>query len=300
VNPDLLEAAFYDELEKIALGGQLGKGFAELGRTLSSGVGQVGQGAQKALFGQLIPTGVAGAHGAGEMMLRKGGLLGGLVGSGHRLEQAGMGMRETMAQRVAKAPGLAAAARATNPAQMAEITEAAKAMGRSDPGAATRIGSHMVESVGHHAAHATPAGMVFKSVGIPLGGAMEGFSRGAGRELRATSSPALQRAGGLMERNAKRVGRIGEMAGVPALALGAHIPLGAAGLVGGKLLGAAVPALTHGLHGAGAVGEYAHHALSDVAGDVAQRGAAWKAKFLGGRMGGRAGQLMQNAGDALT
>lgn len=286
-----------DPLVKEALGGLLG----QLGQGVGQAARSVGEGAKNLTVGKLIPTGVAG-HGGKEMLLRQGGLFGGLMGAGHRMEQAGMGMRQTAAQRVAQAPGLSAAARATSPAQMQEIGQAAKAMGRSDPGAAGRIASHVVESTGHHINHATPAGLAFKSVGIPLGGALEGLARGGGRELQNSSVGALQGAGRGLERHAKTIGRVGEMAGVPAMALGAHVPLGAAGLIGGKMLGAAMPALPAAeaaLHHAGDIGHYVHHGVSDVLGEGARQGAAWKAKFLG-RRAGAAGGALNAIGDALT
>lgn len=307
------EEAFWTELTKMAAAGQiddltkealglatLGQGIGQLGKSVGQGIGAATQGIQHAAFGKLIPTGVQGAHGAGEMMLRKGGLFGGLMGAGHQMEQAGMNMRSTMAQRVAQAPGLSAAARATSPSEMAEIGTAAKAMGTQDPGTAARIGSHVVESTGHHIAHASPVQLAAKSIGIPLGGALEGLARGSGRELRSSGNQLAQRAGGVLERNAKGIGRVGELAGVPAMAMGLHAPLSAAGLIGGKLIGSAMPAAEHMIEHAGPAAEYAHHAASDLVGNIAQRGASFKAKFLGNRLGGRAGQAMNGLGDALA
>ena len=309
------EQAFFSELEKLgavsklaslgideeflkeALPGILGQATQGLAR----GAQAVGQGAKNLAVGKVIPTGVMG-HTGKEMMLRQGGLFGGLMGTGHRMEQAGQQMRQTMAQRVAQTPGLTAAAQATNPAQMAEIRNAATAMGRSDPGAAGRIASHVVESTGHHINHATPAGLAFKSVGVPLGGALEGLARGGGRELQNSGVGALRAAGGGLERNAKMIGRVGEMAGVPAMALGAHIPLGAAGLIGGKMLGAAMPmapAAEAALHHAGDIGHYIHHGASDLLGEGARQGAAFKAKFLG-RRAGPAGGALNALGEALS
>jgi hypothetical protein len=308
-----LERAFYDELEKLGamdkLAGldladdlvkeALGNFLGQMGQNLAAGAKNVAQGAKNFAVGRTIPTGVMG-HTGKEMMLRQGGLFGGLMGAGHRMEQAGMGMRQTMAQRVAQTPGLAAHAAQTSPAQMAEISNAARAMGRSDPGAAGRIASHVVESTGHHINHATPAQLAFKSVGVPLGGALEGLARGGGRELQQTGVGALQSAGRGLERNAKTIGRVGEMAGVPALAMGAHIPLGAAGLVGGKLMGAAMPAAEHALHGVGEMaGDYLHHGASDLLGEGARQGAAWKARFLG-RRAGAAGGALNTLGEALS
>lgn len=311
----VFERAFFDELEK--LGGMskvagldladdlvkeaLGNFLGQMGQGLAQGARNVAAGAKNLAVGKVIPTGVVG-HTGKEMMLRQGGLFGGLMGTGHRMEQAGMQMRQTMAQRVAQTPGLAAAAQATSPAQMQEISQAARAMGRSDPGAAGRIASHVVESTGHHINHASPAALAFKSVGVPLGGALEGLARGGGRELQNSSVGALRAAGGGLERNAKMIGRVGEMAGVPAMALGAHVPLGAAGLIGGKMLGAAMPAMPAAeaaLHHAGDIGHYIHHGASDLLGEGARQGAAWKARFLG-RRAGAAGGTLNALGEALS
>lgn len=316
------ESAFWDELEKIGalnrldglrdnpmvkealpaiaqtamqgLGraaGAVRQGAGQVASAVGQGARQLGTGIQHAAVGRVIPTGVAGNHGK-ELMLRKGGLFGGLMGTGRKMEEAGMAMRQTAAQRVAAAPGLSAAGRLTSPQQMQEIQQAAKAMGRSDPGAARRIGSHMVESTGHHIEHASPAALAFKSVGVPLGGALEGFSRGAGRELQQVGAKPLQSLGRGMETHAKTVGRVGEYVGVPAMAMAAHAPLGAAGLIGGKLLGVAghavAPGVEAALHHAGDIGQYAHHAISDVAGEGARRitGAAGNlAAQRGGRLG---------------
>jgi hypothetical protein len=309
------EQAFFSELEKLGAVSKLaGLGIEEellkealpamLGQAaqgLAQGARAAGQGVKQLAVGKMIPTGVAGAGGK-EMLLRQGGLFGGLMGTGHRMEQAGMQMRQTMAQRVAQTPGLSAAAQVTSPGQMQEIAQAARAMGRSDPGAAGRVASHVVESTGHHINHASPAALAFKSVGVPIGGALEGLARGGGRELQRSSVGAVQGVGRGLERNAKLVGRVGEMAGVPALALGAHIPLGAAGLIGGKMLGAAMPAMPAAeaaLHHAGDIGHYIHHGASDLLGEGARQGAALKAKFLG-RRAGAAGGALNALGEALS
>jgi len=349
------EHAFWDELEKIgalnqieglrdnqfvkealpALAQTAMQGFGGLASAAKQGLGraagavaqgarQVGTGVQHAAVGRLIPTGTIGDAGK-EMMLRKGGLFGGLMGTGRRMEQAGIGMRQTAAQRVAATPGLSAVGRVTSPQQMQEIQHAAQSMGRSDPGAAGRIGSHMVESTGHHIEHATPAGMAFKTVGIPFGGALEGLSRGVGKELHTAGSaslaampeaqrfaqqlrPGFNAAGATnlgrgLQTHAKTIGRVGEYAAIPAMAAAAHVPLGAAGLIGGKLLGAgaaaAAPGLEHAVHHAGDIGQYLHHAASDVVGEGSRR-ATGALSNLAARRGGRMGMIGTAIGGAVA
>ncbi len=211
---------------------------------------------------------------------------------GGKLQATGQQMRETAEQAVTRK------GHSLNPQQAAHLRSDVAAAGIPQPTAATRIGGHMVEGMGKRVAHTTPSGALLKSVGIPFGGAMEGLARGAGEEL-VRGSGAIQTGlggaaktmgGGVrgslgrgLQAAAPRIGTVGEMVGVPALATAAGIPLTGLGLIGGKAMGVAAPALEHALH---AGGDFAHHIGSDVAGVMGQRAAA-----LGGRVGSVASSI---------
>lgn len=280
----VFRAAFIDELQKVAqANGGIEPWSGELEKFASSALldelvkealvqqfgqmaGRVGSAVKGAFVGSQIPTGFM--EGGKQVMLRKGGLFGGAMGAGKRMEQAGQAMRETMAQRVAKT-GLK-----TSPTEMAGIQKSVGSMGRTDPGVAGRIAGHTVESTGAHIRHATPAGMVLKGVGVPIGGAMEGLTRGSGKELQRSGTAAVQRLGRGMEKVAPRVGQIGELGAVPLMATGLGIPITGAGLFGGQMLGAAAhaaPLLEGAIH---AGGEFAHHLGGDVAGAMGAKGVA--------------------------
>jgi hypothetical protein len=136
-------------------------------------------------------------------------------GVGARMEQYGRSMRQTPVQRV-RAAGLS-----LKPGEAQEITELTRRMGGTS-GAGRMVGG-TVEGAGAHMAHAPAWKMALNPIGIPMGGAMEGATRQAGREAvaaganlaaggRAGVGRALGRAGTGLQRAAPVVGQVGEMA----------------------------------------------------------------------------------------
>lgn len=161
-------------------------------------------------------------------------------GTGARMQQWGKSMRQTPVQRV-QAAGLKLA-----PGEAQQITDVTKRMGGTS-GAKRMIGG-TVEGAGAHMAHSPGWKMALNPLGVPMGGAMEGFVRQGGREAvaaggqlaaggRHTAGRALGRVGTGLQRAAPVVGQVGEMATMAAT----HLPS-----VAGNLGVSAVHGLTGG------------------------------------------------------
>jgi len=144
-------------------------------------------------------------------------------------------------------------------------------------GVGRRVAGEVAQSAGHHYAHKSTLGNVLNPLGGAIGGVAEGLTRSAGKELHGAGQAvggrvggALQAAGTGVQRAAKPAGMAGEVAGLASLGSALHAPLSAAGLLGGKMMGAAA-------HAAPAVGEALHHAghtvghaVHDVVGTASQ------------------------------
>ncbi len=140
-------------------------------------------------------------------------------------------------------------------------------------GAGRRVLGEVAQSAGHHYSHKSTLGNVLNPLGGAIGGVAEGLTRSAGKELHTGGGSvggrlggAMQTAGKGLQAAAKPAGMAGEVAGLAGLGSALHAPLSAAGLVGGKMVGAAAhaaPAIGEALHGAGHV---VGHAVHDVVG----------------------------------
>jgi len=144
-------------------------------------------------------------------------------------------------------------------------------------GVGRRVAGEVAQSAGHHYAHKSTLGNALNPLGGAIGGVAEGLTRSAGKELHGAGQSvggrtggALRAAGTGLQRAAKPAGMAGEVAGLASLGSALHVPLSAAGLLGGKVMGAAAhaaPAVGDALHHAGhTVG----HAVHDVVGNAGQ------------------------------
>lgn len=243
----MVRAAFLDELEKI--GSQHGippwvgdlerfEYFVEGMQKEAFGFSQIGQGV-RAAAGKLMPMAAAGA-GPEVQAFRKGtGFFSTGIGSG--LHQGGK-MLAHNAPAAGQAAGLAA--------------KDVGALGAMRPtSAGRRIAGETAIGAGHHMQHAGPGLMAMNPVGVPMGGAIEGFTRGVGKELQGAGNRGVQAAGHALVRHAPKVGYGGE------LLAGMGLPVtGLAGVAGHQLggavahhLGGAAHQLAHGV-GAHALG----------------------------------------------
>jgi len=148
---------------------------------------------------------------------------------------------------------------------------------------AHRVAGETAHAAGHHLQHSSGLKKALNPLGVPLGGAIEGFTRGVGKELQGTGSNVARRIGSGMVQHAGKAGLVGEIGSVGALGAAAHIPLSAAGVLGGKL----APALS-------ALGETAGHIGQDAVGTAAQRVMPRLGQFAG-----RAAGLLGRAAPAV-
>lgn len=147
------------------------------------------------------------------------------------------------------------------------------ALGAMKPSnAASRIAGETAVGAGHHLEHANAGLMALNPVGVPMGGAIEGFTRGVGRELQNVGHKGVQSAGRLMQKHAPKVGLGGELLAGGLL----HTP-GLAAQAGAALAPGAAGAVQH-LLGAGAQEMYSR------APKLVPR-AMQMAKNVGGRLG---------------
>lgn len=228
-------------------------GLASIGQGLS-GIGQgIGQGV-KAVAGRLLPGAAAGAaRGAGAVAaeaapnFRKGmGFFS--TGMGRDLHAGGK-MLAHNSQAAGQAAGLGA--------------RDVSALGAMKPSsAAGRIAGETAIGAGHHMEHAGAGLMALNPVGVPMGGAIEGFTRGVGKELQNVGHQGVQSAGRLLQKHAPKVGFGGEL------------------LAGGMLH---APGLAATIGGAAAPG--AAEAVQHLVGAGAQEAITRGPKFLRGRMG---------------
>lgn len=162
----------------------------------------------------------------------------------------------------------------------------------AEAGIGRRVAGEVAQSAGHHYAHKSTLGNMLNPLGGAIGGVAEGLTRSAGKELHGAGTSLGGRAGSAMmaggaglQRAAKPVGMAGEVAGLAGLGSALHVPLSAAGLVGGKVMGAAAhaaPAMGEALEHAG---HMASHAVHDMVGTAGQglAGRARNAAGLGAR-----------------
>lgn len=158
----------------------------------------------------------------------------------------------------------------------------------SPAGVGRRVLGEVAQSTGHHYAHKSTVGNLLNPLGGAIGGTAEGLTRAAGKELHTAGTNLGGRAGSVaqsagkgLQAAAKPAGMVGEVAGLAGLGSALHAPLSAAGLVGGKIMGAAAhaaPAVGEALeHGGHAVA----HAVHDVVGTASQ-GLANRARSAAG------------------
>jgi hypothetical protein len=136
-----------------------------------------------------------------------------------------------------------------------------------------RVTGEVAHSVGHHYANKGTLSNLINPLGGALGGAAEGLTRAAGKELHTAGSgiagrvgQTMQSAGVGLQRAAKPVGRVGEVAGLAGLGGAIHAPVSLAGAVGHHMVGGlatAAPAIGEAVHG---LGTTAAHAAHDVVG----------------------------------
>jgi len=151
-----------------------------------------------------------------------------------------------------------------------------------------RVAGDVAHSVGHHYANKSTFSNLINPLGGALGGTAEGLTRSAGRELHSAGANvagrtgrAMQTTGSGLQRAAKPMGRVGEVAGLATLGGAVHAPVSLAGLVGHHMAGgaaAAAPAVGEAIHSLGAAGAHAAH---DVIG-TATHGFADKARRAAG------------------
>jgi hypothetical protein len=121
--------------------------------------------------------------------------------------------------------------------------EEAKAIG-IQTGVGSRIAGEAAGSAGHHMEHASTVGKALNPLGKPFGGAIEGVTRGVGKELERGAEGARAAVGRGLQRAAPHVGTAGEIVGAAgtATALGSAVSPMAAGLAGGlKSMGVYAP-----------------------------------------------------------
>jgi hypothetical protein len=156
-------------------------------------------------------------------------------------------------------------------------------------GPVSRTVGEVAHSVGHHYANKSTFGNLINPFGGALGGTAEGLTRAAGRELHGAGTNiagrtgrAMQATGTGLQRSAKNVGRVGEVAGLAGIGGAFHTPVSLAGMVGHHIAGgaaAAAPAIGEAIHG---FGDTAAHAAHDVLGNAAHV-AANKTRMAAGR-----------------
>lgn len=217
---------------------------------------QLAGGLRRGLVGGMSPQGVP-----------MKGVLSGLKGTGHRIEQAGTRMMTSPAQRI-QAAGASAG-------EASQLAQQAERFGVKAPGVAKRIGGEAVQTAGKHVSHASPLQLAVNPVGTVVGGGIEGATRGAGRELvRSTGMAGQAGAGGAraglgraMQAHAGKAGFAGEMATLGALGGMLHVPLSGAGALGTGMAHAS-PMVGHGL---AALGQVGGHMGADALGTLAHK-----------------------------
>jgi hypothetical protein len=137
--------------------------------------------------------------------------------------------------------------------------------------AGRRIAGETAHGVGHHIDHTSMAGLALNPFGEPMGGGIEGLTRGVGKEMQRSGSAGVQAAGRAMQKHAPKVGLGGEIVAGGLL----HTP----GLA--SALGAQLAPTAHGV---------AQHA----AGTFAQSMPKMAPKVMSG-----AGRLAMGAGRAM-
>lgn len=282
---NVVRAAFYDELRKISSGGE------KIAATLTESAllaGALGGGAG-AVHGALIPgnhfPGPSGVGLPGKNTWAKRGLIGAALGLSAGaapiiFNKAKYGTAEEFLH-YAKLAGVGPFGRAPGIFQSfgKDLMAGGKMLGAqklvspgtfAPAGLAQRTVGEMASSAGHHYAHKSTLGNVLNPLGGAVGGMAEGLTRAGGKELTSAGhnvggrmGNAMRAGGAGLQRVAKGVGAAGEVAGLAGLGTALGAPLSAAGLLGGKALGAAAPGLEHALHH---TSQAAHHAVSDITG----------------------------------
>lgn len=161
--------------------------------------------------------------------------------------------------------------------------EQAAAVGQKST-AGGRILGEGLESAGEHMVHASTAGRAMNPLGKPVGGAIEGITRGAGQELqRAAGRAAEVGAGGIrgslgrgLVQQAPRVGQLGEIAGAAGTAtmLGQAVSPAAAGLAAvAKATGTYAPLK-------GAIGHLGLNVAKDTAAHAIEKGVKYAPRAI--------------------
>lgn len=183
--------------------------------------------------------------------------------------------------------------------QMAELNKTTEQIGGTSM--PKRVIGAGVEGAAAHTRH-QGVGRLINPVGTPMGGGIEGMTRQIGREF---SSAGHKGVGGALKRQAGKAGLVGEVAGLAGMGTAAHMPMSAAGLLGGKISGgiaAAAPALAdvagHAAEPLGHAGKVIAHGAEDVVGMATKKLPAFAgrglaaAKGIGARMLSRAPQAV--------
>jgi hypothetical protein len=110
--------------------------------------------------------------------------------------------------------------------------------------AGRRIAGETAMGAGHHMQHAGPGLMAMNPVGVPMGGAIEGFTRGVGKEMQGAASKGVQQAGRALVKHAPKVGFGGEF-----VAGGLLGTPGLGAMAGHQLAGMAGEHMMHAAHG---------------------------------------------------
>lgn len=186
--------------------------------------------------------------------------------------------------------------------QMGELNKATQQIGGTST--AKQMMGAGVEGAASHVRH-KPLMAAINPLGAPIGGAIEGVTRQAGRGLSAAGHKG---AGGALKRHAGKAGLAGEIGALAGMGTAVHAPLSAAGLLGGKISGgvaAAAPALadvaSHAAEPIGHAGKVLAHGAEDAIGMAtkklpafAQRGLQ-AAQGVGSRILGRVPQVAGRA-----
>jgi hypothetical protein len=183
--------------------------------------------------------------------------------------------------------------------QVEELNKATEQIGGTSRSG--RILGAGVEGAAGHTRHHT-IGRVINPIGTPMGGGIEGMTRQIGREF---SSAGHKGVGGALKRQAGKVGLVGEVAGLAGMGTAAHLPMSAAGVLGGKMSGglaAAAPALAdvagHVAEPLGHAGKVLAHGAEDAMGMATKKVPALAGrgltamKSIGSRILGRAPQAV--------
>jgi hypothetical protein len=271
----VVREAFMEELEHISKAGGAPAWEGDIEKFASGSVvdGLIKEAVFKQMAGGLKRLAVGGTTPQGVPVK---GMLSGLKGTGKRIEQAGVQMKTSPAQRI-QAAGAA-------PQEAQQLAQQAQRFGVKAPGPAKRIAGEAVEGAGGHVAHAGPIKMTLNPLGTVIGGGIEGGTKGVGKELvRSTGLAGEAGAGGIraslgrgLQKAAPAAGLAGEIGTLGGLGAMAHIPLSGAGALGGGIAKFS-PVIGKGL---AALGQVGGHVGADALGTAVQSGAKRMPRFF--------------------